>query len=87
MLTLIKKYLYTAIAFVFLLLSGGLMYQKKRADRNAKKVDELEDEIQANDITNEVKNFEAVNLERKERTDEKIKTTYTHIEPNTTYRL
>lgn len=87
MFTAIKNYIYTFVAVIMLTLSGALFYQKKRADRNAQEIDYLENEIQANDITNEVKNFEAINRERKEIADEKIKTTHTHIEPNTTYSL
>lgn len=87
MFSTIKGYLYTFIAFVFILLSGAFFYQKKRADSKAQEVEDLEDEMQANDITNEVKSFETINKERKEGTDEKVKTTHTHIEPTTTYRL
>lgn len=87
--TSMKQYLYAFVALVIVTLSGALFYQKKRADRNAEEIDDLENEIQANDITNEVKNFQAVNKERKKGTDEKIETTPTpsNIEPNTTYRL
>lgn len=87
MFSTIKSYLTAFVAFVIIVLSGGLFYQKKRADRNAEKIDDLEDEIQANDITNEVKNFEAINREHKKAVDEKIKNTHTRIEPNTTYSL
>ncbi len=86
-LTGVKDYIIAFLAFVILALFGRGAYHKYRADKNAQKVDDLEDEIQANDITNEVKNFEAVNRERKERTDENINTTHTHVEPNTTYSL
>ena len=86
--TSIKQYIYAFVAFIIVTLTGALYYQKKRADRNAEEIDELEEEIQANDVTNEVRNFEAINKERKKATDEKIQnTTHSHIEPSTTYRL
>lgn len=87
MFTVIKNYVYAFVAFLIATLAGALFYQKKRADHNAEKIDDLEDEIQANDITNEVKNFEAINREHKKAVDEKRKTTHTPIEPDTTYSL
>ncbi len=87
MFTSIKNTIYAFVAFIIVTLAGALFYQKKRADRNEQEIDDLENEIQANDITNEVKNFQSVNKERKRVADEKIKTPHTPIEPNTTYSL
>lgn len=88
MFTTIKSYLYAFVAFVMVTLAGALFYQKKRADHNAQEIDDLENEIQANDITNEVRNFQSVNKERKRVADEKInESSDTRIEPNTTYSL
>jgi len=62
-------YILAAIVAIF----GGYGYiQKKRADRKDEKIDELENEMQANDINNEVKNFEAINRERKDVADAKL---------------
>ena len=85
----IKQYIIAGLGFIMLLLTGALFYQKKRADRNAQEIEDLENEIQANDITNEVRNFQNINRERKDHADEKINDadTHTHIEPNTTYSL
>lgn len=85
----IKQAVYALVAFVIVTLTGALYYQKKRADRNAQEIGDLEQEIQANDITNEVKNFQEVNKERKEVASEKIKKepTTSTIRPNTTYSL
>jgi len=89
MFTSIKQYIYAFFAFIIVTLSGLLFYQKRRADRNAREIDDLENEIRANDITNEVRNFKNINKERKDRSSEKIKDkpTPSTIEPNTTYRL
>jgi len=86
-ITGVRDYIIAILAIVIIALFGRSTYHKYRADRNAKRAEELEDEIQANDITNEVKTFQEVNKTKKERTDETIKTSHTHIEPNTTYSL
>lgn len=89
MYTTIKSYIVAFVALVIVALYGRNSYNKRRADRKAKEVEDLETEIQANDINHEVKNFEAVNIERKENTDEKIHTKPISgsLDPHTTYSL
>lgn len=73
-------FILTAIATLF----GGYAYvQKKRAEHNAKEIDELEDQMQSNDINNEVKEFQAINTERRDVADEKLDET----DNNTNHRL
>jgi len=72
MFTTIKQYIYAFIAMIGTFLMVFAIYQKKRADRKDEKIDDLESEMQANDINNEIKNFEAINRERKDVADAKI---------------
>jgi len=71
MFTIIKQYVYAFIAMIGAFLMGFALYQKKRADRKDEKIDSLESEMQANDINNEVKNFEAINKTKAEYTQRK----------------
>jgi len=69
---IIKKYLYAFFATLGALLGGFALYQKKRADHNAEEIDELEKQLEANGYNYEVKNFEAINRERKDVADAKL---------------
>jgi len=71
MFTIIKQYIYAFIAMLGTFLMGYAYIQKKRADRKDEKIDDLESEMQANDINNEVKNFEAINRTKAEYTERK----------------
>jgi len=91
MFGVLKQYLYTFFAMMGALLAGFAIYQKKRADSKEEKISELEDEMQANDINNEVKNFEAINRERKDIADAKLDEAFDDLDHklngNTTYRV
>jgi len=91
MFNVLKQYFYAFIAMIGALLAGFAIYQKKRADSKENKISELEEEMQTNDINNEVKNFEAINRERKDAADEKLDKALddldTKLNGNTTYRL
>jgi len=91
MFSALKQYLYAFLGVIGALLAGLAFYQKKRADHNAEEIDELENEIQSNDINNEVKNFEAINRERKDIADAKLDKAFddldTKLNGNTTYRM
>jgi len=91
MFNALKQYLHTFFAMIGVLLAGFAIYQKKRADSKEDKISELENEMQSNDINNEVKNFEAINRERKDIADAKLDKAFddldTKLNGNTTYRM
>jgi len=68
----IKSYLNLILAGLFALITGGFFYQKHRANKKDDKINDLKEEMQADDINNEIKNFEAINRERKDTADEKL---------------
>ena len=70
--TTIKGYLTAILTGLIALLSAFAFYQKYKADSKEEEIDELENQIQANDINHEIKNFEAINRERKDIADEKL---------------
>jgi len=78
----------TTIATLF----GGYAYiQKKRADYNAKEADELEKQLETNGYNYEVKEFEAINKERKDVADAKLDKEFDDLDNKlnggTTYRV
>jgi len=91
MFTIIKSYLNAILAGLFAILAGAALYQKHRADSKDEKIDDLESEMQANDINNEVKEFQAINKERKDVADEKLDKALDNLDNklngNTTYRV
>jgi len=91
MFSALKQYLYAFFTMVGALLAGFAIYQKKRADSKEDKISELENEMQTNDINNEVKNFEAINRERKDVADAKLDKALDDIDRklngSTTYRV
>ena len=80
------KFYFQVFIGIFVAGLGAYGYaQKKRADHNAIEINELENQIQANDINNEVKEFQVINRDRKERADEDIKNDTPKLTPNTSY--
>ena len=86
--TTIKAYINIIIAGLVAFLGAVAYYYKSKAERKAQEIDELENQIQANDVNHEIKNFEAINTERKKATEDKIdaKNNDTKtLNPNSTY--
>lgn len=84
----ILMFILTAIATLF---GGYALIQKKRADKKEQESDELEKQLEVEGYNYEVKNFEAINKERKDVADDKLDKEFDNLDHklngNTTYRL
>jgi len=70
--TTIKGYLTAILAGFIALLGAFAFYQKHRADGKEEEVDELERQLEANGYNYEIKEFEAINKERKDHAETKL---------------
>ena len=68
----VKNYIIVFLTFVASVFAGLAMYNKKQSDSKDEEIDQLKQKNAKQSTDDEVKNFEAIDIERKEHTDEEI---------------